>query len=55
MHIKGVFASLLIITGKIGGWKDYFTPELNARADKWIAENLARIPGFAFPSQNKSQ
>ncbi|KAF4527039.1 hypothetical protein B566_EDAN001587 [Ephemera danica] len=35
--------------GKVGGWGDYFTPEMNARADKWIAENLARIPGFAFP------
>ncbi|KAF4516723.1 hypothetical protein B566_EDAN008412 [Ephemera danica] len=34
--------------GKSGNWKDHFTPELNARADKWIAENIARIPGFAF-------
>ncbi|KAF4526423.1 hypothetical protein B566_EDAN009237 [Ephemera danica] len=36
--------------GKSGGWQDYFTPELNARADKWIAENMARLPGFAFPN-----
>ncbi|KAF4526716.1 hypothetical protein B566_EDAN015686 [Ephemera danica] len=34
---------------KSGAWHDYFTPELNARADKWIAENIARLPGFAFP------
>lgn len=26
--------------GEIGGWKKYFTPELNAEVDKWIQENL---------------
>lgn len=26
--------------GQIGGWKQYFTPDLNAEADEWIAENL---------------
>ncbi|KAF4531661.1 hypothetical protein B566_EDAN016962 [Ephemera danica] len=39
----------IIRKGKSEGWHDYFTPELNARADKWIAENIARLPGFAFP------
>ncbi|KAL6263466.1 hypothetical protein P5V15_006257 [Pogonomyrmex californicus] len=26
--------------GGSGGWKNFFTPELNAKADKWIEENL---------------
>jgi hypothetical protein len=26
-----------------------FTPELIERADKWIEENMAKIPGFSFP------
>lgn len=26
--------------GKVGGWKEYFTPALNADADKWIKDNL---------------
>jgi hypothetical protein len=38
------------VSGKVGGSKNYFTPELNARADKWIAENIANIPGSAFPA-----
>lgn len=27
-------------SGKTGGWRDYFDDELNARADKWIQENI---------------
>lgn len=26
--------------GKTGGWRNYFDEELNARADKWIQENI---------------
>ncbi|CAB3380088.1 Hypothetical predicted protein [Cloeon dipterum] len=36
--------------GKNGSWKEeLFTPELIERADKWIVEKIADIPGFAFP------
>ena len=26
--------------GEIGNWKQYFSPELNEKMDKWIADNL---------------
>jgi len=40
----------LFPTGKNGSWKEeMFTPELIQRADNWISENMAKIPGFAFP------
>lgn len=36
--------------GGNGGWKSYFTAELNERADRWIERNLAgtdiRFPEF---------
>ncbi|KAF4524245.1 hypothetical protein B566_EDAN008791 [Ephemera danica] len=35
--------------GKTGGWREEFTPELNARADKWIEENLKNTD-LRFPS-----
>ncbi|KAF4516724.1 hypothetical protein B566_EDAN008413 [Ephemera danica] len=35
--------------GNTAGLKDYFTPELNVRADSWITDNMARLPGFTFP------
>ncbi|XP_026277572.1 sulfotransferase 1C4 isoform X1 [Frankliniella occidentalis] len=34
--------------GEVGGWKNYFTPELEAQADQWIAENLAKTD-MRFP------
>ncbi|KAF4533007.1 hypothetical protein B566_EDAN000696 [Ephemera danica] len=32
--------------GESGGWKKYFSPELSAQADKWIAENIFRLEEF---------
>jgi hypothetical protein len=29
------------IKGETGDWKNHFTPELNARIDRWIEKNLA--------------
>ncbi|KAK2578161.1 hypothetical protein KPH14_001357 [Odynerus spinipes] len=40
--------SLFIRQGKVGGWKELFTPELNAKFDAWIKENL-KDTDFAFP------
>jgi Sulfotransferase domain len=38
------------VKGKNGSWKEeMFTPQLIERADKWIEENMAKIPGFSFP------
>ncbi|KAJ8913236.1 hypothetical protein NQ315_016179 [Exocentrus adspersus] len=37
--------------GKCGGWKDYFDEELNARADRWIDENL-KDTDLKFPGLN---
>ncbi|XP_069702005.1 sulfotransferase 1C4 [Periplaneta americana] len=37
-----------IRNGKIGSWKEEFTPELNQRADQWIQENLKRTD-LRFP------
>ncbi|XP_008196968.2 sulfotransferase 1C4 [Tribolium castaneum] len=34
--------------GEIGGWKEYFTEEMNQKMDKWVKENVARI-GIEFP------
>ncbi|KAF4529100.1 hypothetical protein B566_EDAN013668 [Ephemera danica] len=46
---KAEKSNTFIRRGVTGGWKDHFTPELEARADKWIADNVSRIPGFSFP------
>ncbi|KAF4516782.1 hypothetical protein B566_EDAN004621 [Ephemera danica] len=36
--------------GEIDSWREEgFTSELTARADKWVQENLASIPGLSFP------
>lgn len=37
-----------IRSGKNGGWKDYFTEEMNKEADIWIERNLQLI-GIKFP------
>jgi hypothetical protein len=42
---------MFFLLGKNGSWKAEFTPELSAKADKWIAENIIKLPGFAFPEQ----
>lgn len=39
--------------GGIGGWKEVFTRELDARADKWIEENL-RDTDLRFPFFNNN-
>ncbi|XP_043577837.1 sulfotransferase 4A1-like [Bombus pyrosoma] len=44
---KGIF----VRKGKSGGWQDIFTEELNAKADKWIEENL-RGTDLIFPYFN---
>lgn len=38
--------------GGSGGWKDMFTPEMDAEADKWIEENL-RDTDLSFPVSTK--
>jgi hypothetical protein len=40
----------IIFSGENNSWKAEFTPEINARAEKWIAENISQIPNFAFPT-----
>ncbi|XP_018564737.1 estrogen sulfotransferase isoform X2 [Anoplophora glabripennis] len=45
--IKGEEA--FVRKGKSGGWKDYFDEVLNARADRWIEENL-KDTDLRFPS-----
>lgn len=39
--------------GGCGGWKDMFTPEISAKADKWIEENL-RDTDLRFPLFNNN-
>ncbi|XP_048507706.1 sulfotransferase 1C4 [Athalia rosae] len=39
--------------GQSGGWTDTFTPELEADADQWIAENL-KDTDFSFPILNNN-
>lgn len=29
-----------VLTGKAGGWRDYFDEEMAAEAEKWISDNL---------------
>ncbi|XP_014474012.1 PREDICTED: sulfotransferase family cytosolic 1B member 1-like [Dinoponera quadriceps] len=49
-NCKFIAEGIFIRKGVSGGWKDIFTPELTARADKWIEENLKntdlRFPYF---------
>ncbi|OQV18351.1 putative Sulfotransferase family cytosolic 1B member 1 [Hypsibius exemplaris] len=37
--------------GKPGNWKEHFSPELNAKVDKWIAEQRARFPDYKLEYQ----
>jgi len=44
--------------GGSGNWKNMFTPEIDAKADKWIEENLSdtdlRFPFFNSNIDNKN-
>lgn len=40
--------------GQVGGWGGYFTPELEAQADEWIAKNLAKTD-MRFPNYSNQQ
>lgn len=40
---------LFIRQGKTGGWKEVFTPEIDEKFNKWIADNLKNTD-LAFPS-----
>ncbi|XP_011883394.1 PREDICTED: sulfotransferase 4A1-like [Vollenhovia emeryi] len=42
-------SELFIRQGKIGGWKDMFTPEIEEKFSKWIADNL-KDTDLTFPS-----
>lgn len=44
----GILNKDFIRKGCIGDWKTIFTPELNAKAEKWIEENL-RDTDLRFP------
>ncbi|KAG7208936.1 hypothetical protein KM043_015114 [Ampulex compressa] len=48
-----ITAGSFVRKGQSGGWKDMFTPELNAKADKWIEDNL-RDTDFVFPYFNNT-
>ena len=47
--IRNEESSLLLRKGVVGGWKNYFTPELNERFEKEVLEKLkgTRL-GFDF-------
>jgi hypothetical protein len=57
VHLHHVFYKDNIINsfhvGKIGSWKEEFSPELNRRADKWIQENLEHTD-LRFPQHNNA-
>lgn len=38
--LKVLSDDVFVRAGKTGGWRDYFDDDLNARADKWIQENI---------------
>ncbi|CAG9829244.1 unnamed protein product [Diabrotica balteata] len=42
-------ATSFVRNGVVGGWKSYFTDQLNAEADRWIEENLDTCD-LIFPS-----
>ncbi|XP_011883396.1 PREDICTED: sulfotransferase 4A1-like isoform X2 [Vollenhovia emeryi] len=42
-------SELFVRQGKIGGWKDMFTPEIEEKFSKWIADNL-KDTDLTFPS-----
>lgn len=37
-------------TGRVNGWKDYFTDEMNEEAEEWIKTNTERI-GIKYPQK----
>lgn len=49
-------SGIFVRKGQSGGWRDMFSPELNARADKWIKENMSktdiRFPYFDIPNDS---
>lgn len=52
--INGIISSKLnkSISGKSGGWREYFDEEMMSEADRWIADNL-RDSDLRFPSMEK--
>lgn len=40
---------MFIRQGKVGGWKEVFTPEIDEKFNKWIADNL-KDTDLTFPS-----
>ncbi|CAK9809497.1 Luciferin sulfotransferase [Anthophora plagiata] len=47
-----ITAGTFVRKGQSGEWKDMFTPELNAKANQWIEENL-KGSDLTFPYFNK--
>lgn len=48
-----ITANTFVRKGQSGGWKDVFTPEIDAKANKWIAENLKGTDlSFPYMSNN---
>lgn len=37
-------------SGKVGGWREHFTEEINREADEWIEMNTKKI-GMNFPQK----
>lgn len=35
-----------MLTGEVGNWKRFFTPEMDRKVDEWIARNMADRPGL---------
>ncbi|XP_026829310.1 sulfotransferase 1C4 isoform X2 [Ooceraea biroi] len=48
-----ILADNFVRKGGSGGWRDMFTPEMDAEADKWIEENL-RDTDLRFPFFNNN-
>lgn len=46
-----ITAGTFVRTGQSGSWRDMFTTELDAKANKWIEENLKETD-FTFPYFN---
>lgn len=44
---------IFVRKGESGGWTDMFTPDLDAKANKWIEENL-KGTDFTFPHFNNN-
>ncbi|XP_076232704.1 sulfotransferase 1E1 [Calliopsis andreniformis] len=48
-----ITAGTFVRKGQSGGWRNMFTPDLDAKANKWIEENL-KGTNFNFPFFNSS-